>query len=392
MTDISKIYDKDNDVWYDIVGNKSNQNSFPTASGPNYDFLPCLKTWLYNNDKLRYSNQGGNPNSFNRVNKVNSMITEPLASSVVDGKYPIDCQSLVMICLMGIGFEESVFGDRSNTPKYPRAPINFLSDDFCKYTLIVGHGERKTLPDNISYRRLATWQFAEFLDSIGMYYHVGEGFSLDSLQPGDILFEGRDEYLPKLDGIFHAEFYVGKTHLDGVWVAESASSQDTYPVHIRHKSISTLKEKLVGYARIPLGYNNYGNVNDNIATFTSGNTSFKHTATLDAPAANWDLYEVTVKYTYKDANAIGNAFPAIDIGMWIYSRYDDDTMPNVEVNVPIVIKHIVCVNPEYHELTDDNITTLTATLYVPRDRSYTMTDSAGTTQIISVKALMRKNG
>ncbi len=56
------------------------------------------------------------------------------------------------------------------------------------------------------------------------------------------------------------------------------------------------------------------------------------------------------------------------------------------------IYDIVCVNPAYHELTADNVTTLTATLYVPSDKSYTMTDSAGTTQIISVKALMRKNG
>jgi len=84
-----------------------------------------VKSWLDNNDKLYYGNNG-NPNSYMRVNGINMLVSNTKSGTVEDGKYPLDCMSFVFMCLLGIGFEESIFGDKTNLARYPKANLPYF--------------------------------------------------------------------------------------------------------------------------------------------------------------------------------------------------------------------------------------------------------------------------
>ena len=177
---------------YQLITSDNHQYASSDANS-SLAIFECAKTWLYNNDKLYYGNDGC-PNSFNRVNGVNTMITAPKIGTEVDGRFPIDCMSFVMMCLMGIGFENSAFGSRPNNwAAYPKCSIDFSSDEVCQYW---AHDARNPVfADNDEYRRVLTWEFAEYLYDRGKFYRLPETatgkdrqLKMATLQPGDIIF------------------------------------------------------------------------------------------------------------------------------------------------------------------------------------------------------------
>lgn len=331
---------------------------FSESTCNNLGIFKCVKTWLDNNDKLYYGN-AGNPNSFNYSNGVATLVSDVKDGTVVDNKYPLDCMSFVMMCLYGIGFDESIFGDKTNKSKYPKASLPYLEKEYCKYAVYTNPNNRGTLPDSMSWSRLLTWQFAGYLNDIGLFHKVNK-YNLESLRPGDIVFFKSDaeEYSSRFEKIVHCAIYVGIGRFAHHVVVDCSPDNTSYPVRVRDIT-DTYADTIIGYSRIPVGMAKmlpYYSVSKPVnalrsrVDYNSGSTM--RTLFLDRKIKKWDTYLVKFTFMYTDATIIGTIFPAICLRPLDYTfwRRDANTMPDMVVNEPIEMEAIVCFTPEIADI------------------------------------------
>lgn len=342
----------------------SDQYAVSTGSA-NYDIFECAKTWIYNNTNLYYGSDGM-PNSFNRVNGVNTQVTEPKSGTVVDGKYPINCMAFVMMCLMGIGFEQSAFGDGSNTPMYPRAVIDFASDELCEYW---SHDSRSpTYSDNDTYRNVLTWEFAEYLYDRGQYHRLQDTWSKRSLQTGDIVFfaNPNNTHPERFDNISHCAIFVGYGRLNSICFIDATDAVSDKTVRVRWATSSEIAN-MCGYARIPTYSPRHSSTkkltNCKVSGDTRLNASYKEDVLLDRPLNEWDIYAVDLLVSYDDASDAETTFPAVQLlsEQYTISRLNAGSSIAFEDGKPSKVTLFVVLSPELHTIADTDA--LRATFY-----------------------------
>lgn len=368
-------------------------NGVNQGNNKNYAIFDCAKSWLKHNGNLYYGTSG-NPNSFNRVDGVNTLVTATKEGTVQDNRYPLDCMSFIQMCLMGIGFEESIFGDGSNAPKYPRAAINFLSDAYCKMVTIYSDGTVTDFNDNYTFERVTTWQFAEFCRSIGIYNRIEATYDADSspfgkLQVGDILFFGdktNDLYKNRFDGIYHCAIYAGSTRYGMPMVFDCSNAEaNTRPVLCR---VVPRNSSIVGYTRIPLG-DEYNIKKENIA-FVGKEKIRNPFAMLQTTISDNDIYEVRAKVTMLETAAINHAMPAVTIDGYQYCRFDTENVPLFEVGKPKEIVMYVGVAPLLRGSNISDGVDYLRMQFIGVD-GYSISANTGTIEILSVVPILCQN-
>ena len=217
----------ENDFFFKLK-NEYGKPDFSNTTGTNYEILDCAMTWLNHADDLYYGNLGV-PNDVIYNNGSWSRPTSYNPDYTLGGKHPIDCQAFVSMVLAGIGYEESIFGDGSNTPKYANYNIPWLSNDLMDYT---GFDKQfnYTQPTHSDgeYNRLVTWQQAKWFKDRGL---LRPFTGTDNLKFGDIIYFGTSE------GINHVVFYICEGY-DGLSVClESSNRADGVAVSFSHKNL-----------------------------------------------------------------------------------------------------------------------------------------------------------
>lgn len=312
----------------------------------------CAASWLRNNDKLYYGNNG-NCNSFNVVSEENVVpVTSPKSETILDGRYPIDCMNFVEMCLRGIGFEESAYGDGSNISKYPRMSLDWKKWDFVKYAFVQDNTVETTpviepteddWKSSPNYRRVLTWQFARFFRDHGLYTPIHEYNSNELnhiLQAGDIVWFGNPssaDFGNRFGGIYHCAIFV-YANKDGNPVILDATSDDPdNTLRIRTPGGAHSAARIVGYSRVPLGDLGGMGLKSNInLLLDSCNLQYQSSEIvyLKVRSQKWNVYKFTVAYLYTDASDIKTSFPAIwwDPPDFILNRLTESTTQAKEAN------------------------------------------------------------
>jgi hypothetical protein len=270
----------------------------------NYQIFKCAKTWFDNNEKLTYDN-AYNPNSFNRVDKVNFFVTEPESDQC-----PIDCMSFVQMCLRGVGFNQSIFGDKTNRSLYPSVPIDWLSDDLCRYITIRSDGYIMSYPDTIDWERVTTNQFAEYLYNMGLYHSITSEEQCKSLLIGDIVFFGtklRNYARKRFQGIYHCGIVCGTDVDNSDILVLEAIDTDNHKLPIRIAKRKFTEDYITGYCRLPLGKKNIvtNKLNKNVVVNKN------------------EVYNVKLKVVYND-ESFNTSFPCIKLNNTIYSQLNSN--------------------------------------------------------------------
>lgn len=128
-----------------------------------------------------------------------------------DGKYHIDCTTLVLLVMCGIRFTGSTYYD-TGTNLGNSYPVNFFSDtvkDYMNYEYQVLGIDPATEPEH---RRLLASEIAKMLDDAGQLNHLLNGLSAAgvkaTLHPGDIVFLSNTEEPSHYMGIGHCAIVV----------------------------------------------------------------------------------------------------------------------------------------------------------------------------------------
>ena len=225
-----------------------------------YSLLDCAMTYLNNNDKLYY----GNDNTiacvvWDDANGKWTFPTQPDSTYTISGKNPIDCQSFISMCLRGIGYEESCFGNGSLISKYPVVPIPWLDDDFMNYRIFSASDNieesRLTHPTDNTWCRVLTWQFLKYWQAMGCAYKIN---SATEIQPGDLVYTFSN------GEIHHVSMSLGKYHDSTQFLGIDCTSEDANnPIRIRLISVPSISGAWV--VRLPaVAYKRYENLIANI--------------------------------------------------------------------------------------------------------------------------------
>ena len=293
------------------------------------------------------------------------LVSNIKSGTIKNNRYPLDCMSFVFMCLLGIGFEESIFGDKTNLARYPKASLPYFQDDFYAYTKYENDSsQREKIEPNESWKRVTTWQFAKYLDDRGLYHKIYD-YNFDSLRIGDILFYGNftGEYEDRFNGIGHCCIYMGIGRFGQPIVCDCTSDNIDYPIRVHSEPINWARLHFVGYARIPVGMNIYGHnqfvlTTENILKqpVSCFSKSINRTIWLDRPIKKWDSFLIRFIFTYKNESDIGTNFPCFKImpSNFVFARYGDNgLLPKFKVNEPFLCEMVIFLSPELYDFEND---------------------------------------
>lgn len=340
--------------------------TFVFGQGSNAIFA-CAATWLKNNDKLYYGN-ADLCNSF-YVDADGNVIPayEPKPGIEIEGRFPLDCMAFVDMCLRGIGFEDSMYGNQSNQSRYPCTSLKWSSKQFNMYAKVwdntleiapvIKDNDSYWTPTN-DYHRVLTWQYARFLRDHDLYVPLRGVTNLkmkQCLRVGDILWFGNpenSEYAGHFDGIYHCAIFMG-WNKDQCMILDCNGIDANATVSIRHATGAHSSAYLMGYSRIPLGTTGTTGMESGIDLRISngafsGYASTQEKVYLKTKTRKFNTYKFTVSYMYFSAVDATRAFPSI---LWGASYL------NVNRLTANSVKHV----ESYKFYTDDIIVTINNT-------------------------------
>ena len=320
------------DLLFPAAGNLDKQLddvTFIPGNG-NPTIFACAASWLRNNDKLYYGNDS-TCNSF-IINEDGAPVPvwEPKSWTVLNNRYPMDCMTFVDMCLRGIGFEDSAYGNQTNWIRYPCMSIAWTSKAYAQYAYVDANtlAEKPLItvedgnwtPTTV-YKRVLTWQYARFLRDHDLYSPVKTTTTLkmmQMLQPGDILWFGdptNPDFADQFEGIYHCAIFMG-WNKDTPMIMDCTSIDPANPIMIRAATGAHSAARLRGYSRIPLGGRGQMGLDSGLdlrvnAGDFSGYAQNQDIIFLKTKSEKWNTYKFTVAYMYADIADAGNSFPSI---------------------------------------------------------------------------------